>query len=267
MFGQRDNYELPTDALVLAALDTRLRSFADITIGLPLTDNLLVAAANRSLDKRAPNTNNDHALKDCAIWESVLRLPVGSDVRFVTRDKGFHMEGKPAGGLAADASQRQMTVTWTETLETVLKELQARNTPIIDQQVIAAALHESLQAEYAKVIAHWRLSWLGGEDRFELGPYATEDAARMYVTFMHTLPAGTAVYADITYENTKVRIGGSFSWYPVDGRLADLQIETELLLGQDGATIGENRFINASGALFLGRGTVPYRERQALLGT
>ena len=65
---------------------TWLESLKPLMHAVPQTDDLLAAAGKRSLSKKRPVSKTDHGFKDCLIWESVLRLPPGAEVRLISKD-------------------------------------------------------------------------------------------------------------------------------------------------------------------------------------
>jgi hypothetical protein len=124
------------------AVDVRTRARLAILQGLvhPVgeTKELLVAASRRSMAKRRPASSNDDAIKDCLIWESLLTLPAGSDVRLVSRDvRAFYDNGQFAAELAEEARARGLRVLGAKDLHEVVKELQASN-PALDLAALSA---------------------------------------------------------------------------------------------------------------------------------
>jgi hypothetical protein len=90
------------------------------------------------LAKRRPASNSDPAYKDCLIWESLLTLPAGSEVRLVSRDfRAFFENGQLAAELAEEAQARGLRVRGAKDLHEVIQELQAKN-PTLDLAVLSA---------------------------------------------------------------------------------------------------------------------------------
>jgi hypothetical protein len=124
------------------AVDARTRARLEILKGLvhPVgeTNELLVAASRRSMAKRRPASSNDDAIKDCLIWESLLTLPAGSEVRLISRDfRAFYENGQFAAELAEEAQARGLRVRGAKDLHEVVKELQANN-PALDLAALSA---------------------------------------------------------------------------------------------------------------------------------
>jgi hypothetical protein len=94
LLGQRFNHLLPPKDVFQQAALKRLQSLEDLTRAAPLTEEIKLAAADRTLRKGRPASKSDHGYKDCLIWESVLRLPAGSDVRLVSRDIPAFFDGE-----------------------------------------------------------------------------------------------------------------------------------------------------------------------------
>ena len=97
------------------------------------------------MENRAPSSKSDHGYKDCLIWESILSVAVGGDVRILTRDKAFY-DGEKSNKLAPSI------VAEAEALDIVLKAYSGKdesgkdnvNRPIF-------ALIEDLCAEHKHV--------------------------------------------------------------------------------------------------------------------
>jgi PIN domain len=95
-----------------------LEELEDVIHGVPTTPELKLAAADRTMDNRRPTSKSDHGFKDCLIWESVLTLPPGSEILFVTRDEvGFFEHGALASALAKEAEAKRLKLTAYATTE------------------------------------------------------------------------------------------------------------------------------------------------------
>ncbi|NML84296.1 PIN domain-containing protein [Polaromonas sp.] len=89
-----------------------LEQLEDIIHIIPTTPELKVAASDRTIENRRPTSKSDHGYKDCLIWESMLTLPRGSEVLFVSRDEvGFFEKGALATGLKKEAQSRGLVLT------------------------------------------------------------------------------------------------------------------------------------------------------------
>jgi hypothetical protein len=132
LLGVRFDHPVPDGEAVRLGAVNRLRALEALTLPDPLTPELHVAAGNRSLESRRPTSKTDHGYKDCLIWESVLRLPRGSEVRFVSRDDRAFFEGDAFHpGLIAEARERGITVVGYRDIERVVEEL-AKASPALD---------------------------------------------------------------------------------------------------------------------------------------
>lgn len=136
--GSRSDLPLLGDDAVDRRTQDRLAALAATTVSMSISDEILVAAGQRSLRKRRPTSKTDHGYKDCLIWESVLRLPAGSEVRLVSRDNAFFEGDQFAPELVAEARARGINVAGYRELEHVVGELQA-NTPALDLATAEAA--------------------------------------------------------------------------------------------------------------------------------
>ena len=124
LLGVRFDHLVLDDEAVRLRVVERLRSIEALTLSDPLTSDLHVAAGVRSLENRRPASKTDHGYKDCLIWESVLRLPHGCEVRFVSRDdKAFFEENAFHPGLIAEARMRGINVVGYRDIERVVDEL------------------------------------------------------------------------------------------------------------------------------------------------
>lgn len=267
LVGVRDDYLVPTNDAIVAATKDRLREMDALILRMPMSDEIVLAASRRSIKKKPPTSKTDHGLKDCLIWESVLRLPSGSDVRLVSHDKAFFADGRLHPQLVAEADQNGLNVRASNSLEGVLDELQGAGVPVFDANVLFEKLHEALQPAYAKAISQWSLTTLGGGDAetvFE--PYATEHASRLYVTFEQTVDGTGANVNEKPYPEVKVRLGGSFNWNVEGQVIQNFQLEKEAILSPDRAVLDErkNYYVSANAVLF-GRRQVRHSERRRLL--
>jgi len=109
-----------------------LDQIEDVIYVVPTTDALKLAASDRSMAGRRPTSKSDHGYKDCLIWESLLTLPPGSEVMFVTRDEvGFFENNVLAPSLAKEAVSKGLNLTAFRTtdangLSPVVDALKAR---------------------------------------------------------------------------------------------------------------------------------------------
>jgi hypothetical protein len=84
----------------------------DVIHAVPTTDALMVAAGQRSINEVPPTSKSDHGFKDCLIWESLMTLPPGSELVFLSRDKtAFFVKQSLAPNLAADAAERGIIIS------------------------------------------------------------------------------------------------------------------------------------------------------------
>ena len=128
LLGVRFEHSVPDGESVRLGVAQRLRALDALTLSDPLTTELHVAAGTRSLENRRPTSKTDHGYKDCLIWESVLRLPRGSEVKFVSRDEKAFFEGDAFhSGLIAEAQERGITVVGYRDIELVVMELTKAN--------------------------------------------------------------------------------------------------------------------------------------------
>ena len=102
-----------------------LEHLEDVIHVIPTTSALKVAASDRTIENRRPASKSDHGYKDCLIWESMLTLPPGSEVLFVSRDEvGFFDNGALATSLEKEAKALGLVLTaFSTTVERGLKPL------------------------------------------------------------------------------------------------------------------------------------------------
>lgn len=132
LVGSPGGYPLLGDEAVDQRTLERLGALEPLVLSASMTDEVLAAAGQRSLQKRRPTSKTDHGYKDCLIWESVLRLPAGSEVHFISRDNKAFFEGeKFAQDLIDEAGTLGIAIAGYKELEGVLRELQA-NTSALD---------------------------------------------------------------------------------------------------------------------------------------
>ena len=118
----------PTEDAINQTAIERLRALESITQTASLTTEVLEAAGRRAIGKRRPTTKNDHGYKDCLIWESILRLPSGSDVRFVSRDnKAFFSGENLAQELIDEARAKGIRVVGYQNVDNLVRDLRTEN--------------------------------------------------------------------------------------------------------------------------------------------
>ena len=131
LLGVRLENPCPGNEAVKSGAAARLRALEALTIPDPLTAELQVAAGNRTIADRRPASKSDHGYKDCLIWESILRLPSGSQVRLISRDKAFFDEDALHPELIAEALERGITVVGYMEIARAVAELRTAN-PTLD---------------------------------------------------------------------------------------------------------------------------------------
>ncbi len=180
LVGARIDHRVPDDEAVRLLARQRLRALEALTLSDPLTDELKAAAGTRSLESRRPTSKSDHGYKDCLIWESVLRLPPESEIRFVSRDNNaffdkdeFHAE------LVAEARERGIRVVGYRDIEHVVKELMqanpAQDLAALEAQALAEQATEPEEEVHPPAPAP-RLAEAGDRDRPSAG--SVEEVAR-----------------------------------------------------------------------------------------
>jgi hypothetical protein len=137
LLGRRLGHLLPPKGAFEQEARKRMQSLEVLIRSAPLTQEIKLAAADRTILKKRPTSKSDHGYKDCLIWESVLRLPPGSDVRLVSRDVPAFFEGEQlASELVAEAAALGITVrgynvTTDKSLAPFLQDLKAAH-PLLD---------------------------------------------------------------------------------------------------------------------------------------
>jgi len=138
LVGRRHGQSMPDDNAVEQGTLARLRELETLTLAEPLSPELLAAAGTRSLEKRPPTSKSDHGYKDCLIWEFILRLASGSEVRLISRDnKAFFDGDQLSKALMDEANTRQINVLAYRSIEPLLEELQRQN-PLLDLSALEA---------------------------------------------------------------------------------------------------------------------------------
>lgn len=119
-----------------------LEQLEDVIHFIPSTDELKVAASNRSIAGHKPTSKTDHGFKDCLIWESVLTLPSGSEVILLSRDEAaFFDESELAPNLEKEAKERGLRLSAYSTTKnpTLMPLVNALKERFADLATMAAA--------------------------------------------------------------------------------------------------------------------------------
>lgn len=146
MWGRRLGWLLPEEGFWQQQATSILEQLDEFTVAIPQTDALLLAAALRSMENRAPCSKTDHGFKDCLIWESVLSVAAGSDLRILTRDKAFYETDKSnrlAPSMALEADALAIVVTAYNGRDQLGKE--AGRSPLVALLEDLSADHKDLQ--------------------------------------------------------------------------------------------------------------------------
>jgi len=126
--GLPDQINPPGAEAVQQFVEDRLEQLFPITLVGPSIDDVAIAAAHRSVDKHPPTTKSDHGLKDCMIWEAILKLDHGTKAWLATNDNGFYAEGKSDElhpKLRAEADALGIEVKIARKLEPIIEALVA----------------------------------------------------------------------------------------------------------------------------------------------
>lgn len=131
-----------------------LAQLEDIIYVIPMTAELKVAAADRSINEVRPTSKSDHGYKDCLIWESLLTLPPGSEVILMSRDEAaFFDNGQLASILQQEADEKGLILkvyrtTQGSSLRAVVDALKERVPDIADSLAadLAVSDHPVIQA-------------------------------------------------------------------------------------------------------------------------
>jgi hypothetical protein len=178
LVGSRDALSLLEDGAIDQRTRARLTALNPLTHPMATSKDIYAAAGKRSIEKRRPASATDPAYKDCLIWEFILSLPRGSEVRFVSRDnKAFYKGDDFAPDLVAEAAAVGITVVGYREVEALVRELQA-NTPALDLAAIDAA--ESIEKDSVDEAAG---------DSFVIAKVARSGAAPTLAVPAETLPA------------------------------------------------------------------------------
>lgn len=152
LLGVRLRNPFPLNEAIRSGASARLGALEALTIPDPLTAELYVAAGKRTIEDRRPASKTDHGYKDCLIWESVLRLPPGSQVRLISRDKAFFDGEAFAPELIEEARQRGITIIGYKDIERAVDELKQAN-PALDLTALEAKEASELVPEPADEVA------------------------------------------------------------------------------------------------------------------
>lgn len=130
------NRPLPTNDAITQFVVERLRALEPITLTVPLNTEIFESAGRRSVAKHKPTSKTDHGYKDCLIWESVLRLPAGSDVRFVSRDNKAFFDGEHFARVLVDEAQKTaIKVVGYKNIDNLVRDLRVEN-PTLNLAII-----------------------------------------------------------------------------------------------------------------------------------
>lgn len=245
---------------------------APLTSTIETTDALLVAAAKRCVEKRRPHspTGND-ALKDCAIWESVLAMPSGTEVVLVSQDyRAFSKAQKKTESpefdaqLAEEAARAGLHVNAFFDLGSLLHSWRGSG-PAIDMDKAAQAVDVALQSTKEKVTAEWCLDGLQVRN-FAIEPYVTESPGRVFIRFEVEYYSQGCVLDEIVVSDVCVRLKGNCYLEVPSYTAASNSVQVEVAELHDAAGLlkrGATAYVQGM-TLFAGRGRRVFRDMQKL---
>lgn len=254
--GQSADPPLPGLDEVDAQVKKRFAGLSKWIEELPLSDEVLKASAKRVLEKIAPSHwDGEDAFRDSIIWESLLRLPAGSEVYFASSDARafFNLERKGDAVLLErlqdDAKSRNLTVTAFKDLESLVKKLQGDD-PVLDEPRARHTIESMFPDAFVAAMTRWSIDRLDQAD-FRMDSYLTEAPGMLFVQFVSAHRADQALVDGLRYENVTVRFEGECTYDPF-GLARDVRITREALLSSDGREIQATGMAYASGTILLG---------------
>lgn len=102
LFGQRDDYEVPDINKVKNRFNERLNEIGIKIIDIPIKNDHLIAALDRTINESPPNGPKNQQYKDCLIWEAILEIAKKNEIYFITQDKGFFEQRDPKKGIVTN---------------------------------------------------------------------------------------------------------------------------------------------------------------------
>lgn len=235
LVGRRLDHVLPPKDVIEQAVLARLQSLEALIRPMPLTLEIKLAAADRSLQNKRPASKSGHDLKDCLHWESVLRLPAGTDVRLVSRDLAAFFEGEQlAPELVAEAHERGISVKGYNakdhrSLAPLLQDLKAAH-PLFDYAVSEAfELEEPAEASGAPVAAPASHAPLLASEHEPSGGTLDSVATDVQEVVRHLAQAGKM------FENLDLKVLGYIAYLGTPGKEQLLQLLSQAGLPVDAA--------------------------------
>lgn len=272
LLGERDEYRLPTLAEVDQGVEKRLAQLGPMTQAVETADALLLAAAKRCLEKRRPYspTGND-AFKDCAIWESILSMPPGTDIALVSQDyRAFSKAQKKTESaefdpqLAEESTNAGLKISAFFDLGHLLHSWRDSGPPI-DVARAKREIDAALEGTKEKLVAKWCLDDLQMSD-CELESYITENPGRVFIRFEVDYYSEGCVLDEIVIRDVRVHLKGNCYLELPTYKVApdSVQIEIEELHDATGMLKRGATVYAQAGTLFVGRRRRAYRDRQKL---
>jgi PIN domain len=250
LVGRRQGHPLPEDDAVEQGSIARLRELETLTMTAPLSEAILAAAGTRSLEKRPPTSKSDHGYKDCLIWEFIIRLPPGSEVRLISRDKKafFDSGDQFSKVLTEEVRERQINLVAYQSLEPLLHELQTRN-PLLDLAALEASEVIDEPADAGTLSATAASAPI---PRAETSVLADDDATAADTRELKSQLA----QAQQTFENLDLRILGFIAHFGTPGKeqLFNLLVQADVPMDEARNVIDRliiTRFVRDTGNHYL----------------
>lgn len=129
------------------ALSDRFLELEGVLVRKATSDEACRRAFDRILDCKAPNTEKNQQAKDSLLWETLLSLPAGTQVLFVTSDKAFYenqsLKSSFPADLLKDTQERSIDISIFNSCGDLLASL-APQAPDIDQEAVTSLLKKKV---------------------------------------------------------------------------------------------------------------------------
>lgn len=243
--GEATDPYLPSPEEVRRTVDERLRHLSRWLEHRPSDPDLIIRAAQRVFQKVAPShRDGEDAFKDCLIWETLLSLPRGASVDFVSDDaRAFYDPNDPNSlhpDLRREAMAAGLSLDAHRGLASLVRKLQG-SVPDVDHDRAAVALNAVLAEHFITAMQRWNLDGLTDEV-FDLQPFVTEEPGILYLEFsVRARGTGKAAADGATYESPLIQLQGSCRYDP-HGPVRDVRLTQVSLHTVDGRELQATKF-------------------------
>lgn len=263
IFGEMHELVVPSDSEIEEFVQDSIDGMGFKLEKIPFNFEDARKSMLRTIEKKPPS-HNSQQFKDGVLWEHCKRALDDDDVAFVTDDKAFFQESKPAMGLSLalrgelKASKHSLTIF--NSLQELLAEI--RSPLEIGDDVISSAVNLELADQIHPFLE--RFSFVLGQGKFVASYYATEDPNALFTEIKAEYNCNDLT--PMKRSNSALKLECTASYEPSNRLFSNFKID-ELILSfneEEGTLVERRNHYITLDAGFIGHRLVKHSIREQL---